>query len=85
MTIEQTVEIPPSRQLFIDVPPEIPFGIAILTLTPVPTIVDIKNEQSCQEEIREKLQKLKGSLGKNAFGALDGLEYQYKVRKEWDD
>jgi hypothetical protein len=35
MAIEQTVEIPPSRRLVIDVPPEVPAGPVILTFTPV--------------------------------------------------
>ncbi|GHU49404.1 hypothetical protein FACS1894200_08000 [Spirochaetia bacterium] len=34
MTIEQTVEIPPSRRLTIDVPRDIPAGPVILTFTP---------------------------------------------------
>ena len=33
LTIEQTVDIPASHRLFIDVPPEIPAGRAILTFT----------------------------------------------------
>ena len=35
------------------------------------------------EELKEKLQNLQGSLGKNTFGALDGVAYQHKVREEW--
>jgi hypothetical protein len=35
MTIEQTIDIPASRRLTLDVPPEIPVGKAILTFTPV--------------------------------------------------
>ena len=34
MTITQTVEIPESRQLTIEVPQEVPAGTAILTFTP---------------------------------------------------
>jgi hypothetical protein len=36
MTIEQTVEIPASHRLMIEVPPEIPAGRAILAFTPAP-------------------------------------------------
>lgn len=36
MTIQQTVDIPVSRQLIIEVPREIPAGRAILAFTPVP-------------------------------------------------
>jgi hypothetical protein len=35
MTIEQTVEIPPGRQLTIDIPPEIPEGLTVVALTPL--------------------------------------------------
>jgi hypothetical protein len=35
MTITQTVEIPASRRLIIDVPPEIPEGLAVLTFAAV--------------------------------------------------
>jgi hypothetical protein len=34
MSITQTVEIPASRRLIIDVPPEVPTGQVILTFTP---------------------------------------------------
>jgi hypothetical protein len=34
MTIEQTVEVPASRRLIIDVPREIPEGQVVLTFTP---------------------------------------------------
>ena len=80
MTIEQTVEIPVSRRIFLDVPPEIPVGKAILTLTTITA-----NNIVHQDELKTKLQKLRGSLGKNAFGGLDGVAYQQKVRKECDD
>jgi hypothetical protein len=36
MTIEQTVEIPASHRLTLDLPHEIPVGRVILTFTPVP-------------------------------------------------
>jgi hypothetical protein len=34
MSITQTVEVPPSRRLMIDVPREIPVGPVVLTFTP---------------------------------------------------
>jgi hypothetical protein len=34
MTIEQTVDVPASRRLTLDLPPEIPAGKVILTFTP---------------------------------------------------
>jgi hypothetical protein len=36
------------------------------------------------EELREKLQKLRGCLSANSFDGLDGVTYQRKVRDEWD-
>ena len=95
MTIEQIVEIPPSRRLFVDVPQEIPAGRAILTFTPASQASvndDLENagliwanNHTKSDEIKEKLQNLQGSLGKNAFGGLDGVAYQHKVREEWND
>jgi len=35
MTIEQTIDVPPSRRITLDVPPQIPVGPVILTFTPV--------------------------------------------------
>jgi hypothetical protein len=34
MTIEQTIDVPASRRLTLDIPPEIPIGKVILTFTP---------------------------------------------------
>jgi len=92
MTIEQTVEIPPDHRLFVDVPPEIPAGKAILTFTTLLTDEDSEYAQRIfstnrthPEELKVKLQNLRGSLGKNAFAALDGVAYQRKTREEWDD
>ena len=34
MIVEQTVEIPPSRRLFLDLPLELPVGKAKVTITP---------------------------------------------------
>ena len=36
------------------------------------------------EEVRARLQRLKGSLPSSAFGGLDGVAYQRKVRDEWE-
>ena len=83
MTITQTVEIPADRLLFVEVPQEVPTGKAILTYTSVPVNMDIENIRT--SELKAKIQKLQGSLGKNAFGALNGVAYQRKVRAEWDE
>jgi hypothetical protein len=90
MVIEQTVDIPVSRRLTIDVPREIPVGRVILTFTPF--IGDRALEEAEEiwalnrahsAEVRTKLQKLRGSLPANSFGGLDGVAYQRKVRDEW--
>jgi hypothetical protein len=92
MTIEQTVEIPNNRRLFIDVPPEVPVGRTILTFTPAMVNKDIEYAEEFwavhhnhPEELKIKLERLQGSLGRNAFNGLDGIEYQHKVREEWDN
>jgi len=83
MVIEQTIEIPPNHRLFLDVPPEVPAGKTIITFTTVSTVSADNSVRS--EELKMKLMNLRGSLGKNAFGGLDGVAYQNKVRKEWED
>ena len=95
MIIEQTIEIPPNHQLFLDVPPEVPAGKTRITFTPASAVpaspeLEYANGTSADnntrtEEMKMKLQNLRGSLGKNAFGGLDGVAYQHKVRKEWED
>jgi hypothetical protein len=92
MTIVQTVEIPNSRRLFIDVPPEVPVGKTILTFTPAMVSKDLKyaekiwaDHHNQPKELKTKLEKLQGSLGENAFNGLDGIEYQHKVREEWEN
>ena len=85
MTITQTVEIPPSHWLNIEVPKEIPAGPARVELKVTPVIQNGDIEHSRTAELKVKLQNLQGSLGENAFGGLDGVTYQRKVRAEWDD
>jgi hypothetical protein len=92
MTVEQTVEIPNSRQLFIDVPLEVPVGKTILTFTPAVINRDLEYARGIwatnhddPEKLKTKLQELQGSLGENAFAGLNGIEYQHKVREEWDN
>jgi len=92
MRIEQTVDIPSSHRLFIDVPLEVPAGKTILTFTPVSVNKELETAEviwavnhANPEELKAKLQKLNGSLGKSAFGGMDGVAYQRKVREEWDN
>jgi len=92
MGIEQTVEIPSNRRLFVDVPPEVPVGKAILTFTTASVNKDLESAQAIwaanrahPEELKNKLHNLHGSLGKDAFGGMDGVTYQRKVREDWDN
>jgi hypothetical protein len=93
MIVEQTVDVPPSRQLYINVPQEVPVGKTILTFTPAFAALAENLDhaekiwaynRSHPEELKVKLQELQGSLDKNAFDGLSGVEYQRKVRDEWD-
>jgi hypothetical protein len=45
MSITQTVEIPASHRLTIDVPPEVPAGLVILTFTPQTAKQERKKER----------------------------------------
>jgi hypothetical protein len=73
-----------------DVPQEIPVGKAILTFTPLSVSKDLKYageiwaaNHERPEELKAKLQNLQGSLGKTAYGGMDGTAYQRQVREEW--
>jgi hypothetical protein len=46
MTIEQTVDIPASRRLTIEVPPEVPVGRTILAFTPVPAVPPVETAEA---------------------------------------
>ena len=66
--------------------------MTIEPITAIPANEDLESVQKIlfnnsvhQDELKVKLQKLRASLGTNAYGALDGVAYQHKVRKEWDD
>jgi len=90
--LEQTVEIPPSRQLSVNVPSEVPVGKAILTFTPLSVSKDLKYageiwavNRNNPEELKANLRNLRGSLEKTAYDGMDGTAYQRKVRDEWDN
>jgi len=92
MNVTQTVEIPPNRQLFVEVPQEVPAGKAILTYSTISTgeeidnIIRISSDNHINlDELKAKLQKLQGSLGKTAFCAMNGITYQRMIRDEWDN
>jgi hypothetical protein len=92
MRIEQTVEIPSNRRLLVEVPPEVPVGKVVLTFTPASVDEYIESAEAIwaanrahPEELKAKLHALQGCLEGSAFGGMDGITYQRKVRKEWDN
>ena len=91
MTITQTVEIPASHRLTIDVPREIPAGPAILVFRPArfcgggvrTTAEDLQTaEEKAADPNRKPISRYFGRLSPNTFG--DGVAYQRSIRDEWD-
>ena len=70
MAITQTVEIPASYKLTLDVPREIPTGRTIITFTPAPV------------SKRKPISMYLGIISPDTYG--DGLLYQKKLREEWN-
>ena len=73
MTVTQTVEIPASHKLTIDVPSEVPAGPAVLTFTPAP-----KRKLTAEEEA-EYFKQNADWLNKQAE---ENLEFLCDVFKE---
>jgi len=81
MSITQTVDIPASHKLTIDVPSEVPTGPAVLTFTPAP-----KRKLTVEEEV-EFFKQNADRLNKQAEETLEFLcdatkEYFEQRRKE---
>ena len=72
MNITQTVDIPASRRLTIDVPREIPVGRTILTFTPAP---DQKSDVSAKSEARD-IEIINRNAERLNREALDVLSFQ---------
>jgi hypothetical protein len=106
ITLEQTVEIPADRRLYLELPKTVPSGQTKITLNfepPVPQpVAPGKRKLSPElqaaikeagekrawrfahpEEFEERMKKARE--GGPLFGGIDGLEYQRKVRSEWED
>jgi hypothetical protein len=77
MIIEQTVEVPVSRQLIIEVPREIPAGRTILTFTPAPI-----QKTAAEKHNSDSISKYFGIHSPLIYG--DGVVYQRNLRDEWD-
>jgi hypothetical protein len=69
MSIMQTVEIPDSHRLTIEVPCEVPAGRTILTFTPAPAVMEKMSEAQELELINANAERLNRE-------ALDVLSYQ---------
>jgi len=77
MTVTQTVEIPASHKLTIDVPSEVPAGPAVLTFTPAP-----KRKLTAEEEVeyfKQNAEWLNKQAEENLeFQDLDAFEEDLK-------
>ena len=94
-TMQQTVALPDDRRLYLELPQDIPAGceqiqveLRFLTKEVPPLMKEAEeiwtHNRSHPEKLKETLQKLRGSLPKTAFGGMDGVSYQRKIRDEWD-
>jgi hypothetical protein len=94
MSVTQTVEIPASHRLTIDVPSEVPTGSAIIAFIPAKKPVVGKTNRTLEDALRRAAEKAAdpnrrplsqffGILSPNTYG--DGVAYQRAIRDEWDD
>ena len=73
MVIEQTIEVPASRRITLDLPPELPIGRAKVTVT----------LEATHKNNRTPISQFFGILSPNTYG--DAVAYQRKIRDEWND
>ncbi|MCL1992942.1 MAG: hypothetical protein FWG66_08345 [Spirochaetes bacterium] len=78
MIIEQTIEIPASRQIILEVPPEIPVGT-----TAQVKLVCADPFTTAGANGRTPISQYFGIISPDTYG--DGMAYQRKLRDEWDD
>jgi hypothetical protein len=81
MTIEQTVEIPASHRLTIEIPPEVPAGRTILSFTSVPEVPAAARGQSKNETFRDALRRAYGAWKEKPWE--NGLADIRVMREEW--
>ena len=80
MTITQTVDIPDSHRLTIDVPKEVPAGRTVLTFTPAGT----RNLKPMEiEDVRRLLHKEMAEKGTSAIIAAAGDGWEAHVREHY--
>ena len=80
MTITQTVDIPDSHRLTIDVPKEIPAGRTVLTFTPAGTH-NLKPMEI--EDVRRLLHKEMAEKGTSAIITAAGDGWEAHVREHY--
>jgi len=78
MSVTQTVEIPASHRLTIDVPPEVPEGQAKIIFFPTST-----QRTQTAPPCRKPISAYFGIISPDTYG--DGVAYQRSLRDEWDD
>jgi hypothetical protein len=97
MSVTQTVEIPVSHRLTIEVPREVPAGRTILTFFPARSPETVRlpggNARTVEEALQMAAEKhadpdhkpISRHFGKHKgiFGG-DGVAYQRAIRDEWD-
>ena len=74
MTVTQTVEIPASRRLTIDVPCEVPTGKTILTFTPASSNSKVTTKEKMSEA--QEIELINLNAERLNQEALDVLSYQ---------
>jgi hypothetical protein len=94
MTIEQIIEIPSDRKIFLEVPRTIPAGKTILRFTPVSTFGVAENSPRTTQEALQMAEAKAADPNRKPlsrhFGTLKGLwdgdevAYQRNLRDEWD-
>ena len=99
MTITQTIEVPASRRITLEVPREIPVGTTILAFTPASTKeadsapLPGGNARTIEEALQMAAEKAADPNRKpisRLFGTMskhtfgDPVAYQRAIRDEWD-
>ena len=91
MTIEQTIEIPADRRIFLDVPATISAGRVTIAFIADEEEQRIRNAlkrcyHAAGNDAAENRESLSACIGSHpGFFGGDGVAYQRKLRDEWDE